>query len=318
MIRKIGVIGSGTMGFGIAFQFITKGLPVILQDINEESLQLAREKLKTYLKIFSEEGTVFEDSDEIIIERLTCTTNIEELAYCDLVIESATENLELKQKIFQQLDEVCAEHTILASNTSSLKLSEIVRHLEKRKDKVLLTHFFNPAHIVPLVELLKGPDTKQETYDEVDALMKKVGKVTIEVRREVPGLVANRIQVALAREALALLEDGVVSEQDLESAIFAGPGFRFASSGLLKIMDFGGLDIWGIVLDQLQPVIESEVRSFSVIKDKSEQGNLGVKSSKGFFDYPGRGLDAYVIERDRSLIQQLKTFHKIQRGLEHA
>ncbi len=142
MIRKIGVIGSGTMGFGIAFQFITNGMPVILQDINEESLQLAREKLKTYLKIFREEGTVFEDVDETIIARLTCTTNIEKLAECDLVIESATENLALKQKIFKQLDEVCAAHTILASNTSSLKLSEIVRHLDKRKDKVMLTHFF--------------------------------------------------------------------------------------------------------------------------------------------------------------------------------
>ncbi|MFJ7647514.1 3-hydroxyacyl-CoA dehydrogenase family protein [Lysinibacillus sp. NPDC097279] len=318
MIQKIGIIGSGTMGFGIAFQFITNGMPVILQDINEESLQLASEKLKTYLTIFREEGTVFADSDHTITDRLTFTTKIEELANCDLVIESATENLELKQEIFKRLDEVCAEHTILTSNTSSLKLSEIVRYVEKRKDKVMLTHFFNPAHIVPLVELLKGPDTKQETYDEVDALMQQVGKVTIKVQVEVPGLVANRIQVALAREALALLEDGVVSEQDLEKAIFAGPGFRFASSGLLKIIDFGGLDVWGIVLDQLQPAIESKVRSYSVINDKTEQGYLGVKSSKGFFDYPGKGLDEYVIERDRSLIQQLKTFTTIQRGMEHA
>lgn len=318
MIQKVGVIGAGTMGFGIAFQFITNRMPVILHDVKEESLQLAAEKLKTYLKIFREEGTVFSDSDETIINRLLFTTNMAAVADCDLVIESATENLELKQKIFKQLDEVCATHTILTSNTSSLRLSDIVCDVEKHKDKVMLTHFFNPAHIVPLVELLKGPETKQETYDKVDDFMRKMGKVTIKVRREVPGLVANRIQVALAREALSLLEDGIVSEQDLENAIFAGPGFRFASSGLLKIMDFGGLDIWHIVLEQLQPAIESEVRSFNVIKKKTEQGDLGVKSSKGFFEYPGKGLDEYVIERDRALIQQLKTFYKMQRETENA
>lgn len=318
MIQKVGVIGAGTMGFGIAFQFITNGMPVVLQDIKEESLQLAGEKLKTYLKIFREEGTLFGDSDETITNRLTFTTKIEGVAGCDLVIESATENLELKQEIFRKLDEICGENVILTSNTSSLKLSEISRNADNHKDKVMLTHFFNPAHIVPLVELLKGPDTKQETYDEVNAFMKKMGKVTIEVRREVPGLVANRIQVALAREALSLLEDGVVSERDLERAIFAGPGFRFSSSGLLKIIDFGGLDIWDIVLGQLQPEIETNVRSFRVIKDKIDQGNLGVKSSKGFFHYPGQSLDEYVIERDRSLIQQLKTFNKIQWEIEHA
>ncbi|MBY0221810.1 3-hydroxyacyl-CoA dehydrogenase family protein [Sporosarcina aquimarina] len=318
MIQKVGIIGSGTMGFGIAFQFIINGMPVVLQDVKEESLELAKEKLQTYLTIFREEGMPFNDSDEIIKNRLTCTVEIEDIADCDLVIESATENLKLKQKIFKQLDEICAVHTILTSNTSSLSMSDIIRDVEKHKERVMLTHFFNPAHIVPLVELLKGPDTKQKTYDEVNAFMKKMGKVTIEVRREVPGLVANRIQTALAREALSLLEDGVVSEEDLESAIFAGPGFRFASSGVLKIMDFGGLDVWDIVMGQLQPKIESDVRTFPIIKDKIDQGNLGVKSSKGFFEYPGMGLDEYVIERDRSLIQQLQTFNKREKAIDHA
>ncbi|ARJ38308.1 3-hydroxyacyl-CoA dehydrogenase [Sporosarcina sp. P21c] len=318
MIKKIGVIGAGTMGFGIAFQFITNGMSVILQDVCEETLQVARGKLKTYLAIFREEGTLFSESDESITSRLTCTMKIEDVADCDLVIESALENLEVKQEIFKQLDTICEEHTILCSNTSSLRISDIICHVVKHKDKVMLTHFFNPAHIIPLVELLKGPHTKQETYDEVESFMKEMGKVTIEVHREVPGLVANRIQIALAREALSLLEDGVVSESDLECAIFAGPGFRFASSGLLKIMDFGGLDIWDIVMEQLQPEIESDIRSFSVIKNKISRGDLGVKSSKGFFDYPGKGLDDYVIDRDRSLIQQLNVFNKREGTMDHA
>lgn len=318
MIENVGVIGSGTMGFGIAFQFITNGTQVTIQDINSEAFELAKEKLKTYLTIFREEGVLFTDSEEVIIDRLKFTTKIEDLKHCHLIIESATENLELKQKIFKQLDEVCDEKTILSSNTSSLKLSEITRDIsESRKQRVLLTHFFNPAHIVPLVELLKGPETLQEVYNEVDAFMKKVGKVTIEVKKEVPGLVANRIQTALAREALALLEDGVVSEHDLENAIFAGPGFRFSTSGLLKIMDFGGLDVWNIVLDQLQPALESNVRSFEVIKEKVQTNKIGVKASQGFFEYPGKSLDSYVVERDRSLVQQLNTFNKIFNTKEH-
>lgn len=318
MVENVGVIGSGTMGFGIAFQFITNGIQVTIQDIRSEAFELAKEKLKTYLSIFREEGVLFTDTDEVMINRLKFTTKIEDLRHCDLIIESATENLELKQKIFKQLDEVCDEKTILTSNTSSLKLSEITADIsESRKRRVLLTHFFNPAHIVPLVEFLKAPETSHEVYNEVDTFMKKVGKVTIEVKREVPGLVANRIQTALAREALALLEDGIVSEEDLENAIFAGPGFRFSTSGLLKIMDFGGLDVWSIVLDQLQPELESNIRTFDILKDKVGADKFGVKTAEGFFDYPGKSLDGYVIERDRSLVQQLNIFNKIFNAKEH-
>lgn len=318
MLKNIGVIGSGTMGFGIAFQFITNGKDVTIQDIRSEAFEIAKEKLKTYIKIFLEEGVVFRETEEEIMNHLKFTTEVEDLKDCDLIIESATENLELKQRIFKQLDEVCNENTILTSNTSSLKLSDITRDIsDSRKKRVLLTHFFNPAHIVPLVELLKSSETSQEVYNEVDEFMKEVGKVTIEVKKEVPGLVANRIQTALAREALALLEDGIVSTNDLEKAIFAGPGFRFSSSGLLKIMDFGGLDVWSIVLDQLQPALESNIRSFEILKEKVRDEEFGVKTSKGFFEYPGKSLDSYVIERDRSLVQQLNTFNNIYQGKEH-
>lgn len=318
MIQEVGVIGAGTMGFGIAFQFITNGTKVILQDINEQSLNLVEDKLNQYLKIYKEEGFTFKETDKQILNLLTLTTHIEDLSNCDLVIESATESLQLKQQIFKQLDELCNEHSILTSNTSSLTLSDIVKDVDKHRERVMLTHFFNPAHIVPLVELLRAPDTSDEVFKTVKEFMETMKKVTIEVRKEVPGLVANRIQVALAREALSLLEDGVVSEEDLEDAIFAGPGFRFSSSGLLKIMDFGGLDVWAIVLEQLQSKIESEVRAFPSLRNKVSVGNLGVKSSKGYFEYSGKGLDEYVIERDRSLIQQLKTFEKLKGGLTNA
>lgn len=232
-----------------------------------------------------------------------------DLANVDLVIESVSENLTLKQTIFKELDEVCDEDTIFASNTSSLKLSDITRDVTKHKNRTLLTHFFNPAHIVPLVELLRSSDTSEEAFNDVKTFLEENNKVTIEVKKEVAGLVANRIQVAMAREALSLIEDGVVSEKDLDTAIFEGPGFRFSTSGLLKIIDFGGLDVWKVVLDGLQPEIESSVRSYKKIDQKVEEGTIGVKSGKGFYDYPGKSFDGFIMERDTELVKQLLNTH---------
>ncbi|KOO52201.1 3-hydroxyacyl-CoA dehydrogenase family protein [Viridibacillus arvi] len=305
MIKTVGIIGAGTMGFGIAFQFAINGTKVILNDLSEEILQVTINKFDKYLDIFRRQGFDIALTNEEVYKNVQLTTSLMDLKDCQLIIETASENLEVKQAIFKELDNICSENTILASNTSSLRLSDIVVHVEKHRSKVLLTHFFNPAHIVPLVEMLKNNETEEKVYTDVKTFLESQNKVTIEVKREVAGLVANRIQVALAREALALLEDGVVSKEDLETALFAGPGFRFSSSGLLKIIDFGGLDIWNIVLDQLQPKVESSVRDFCVIKDRVQAGNIGVKSGKGFFEYPGKGFDSYVVERDESLVRHL-------------
>lgn len=309
MIKNLGVIGAGTMGFGIAFQFAINGVPSKLCDVSEETLATAKEKFEVYLNLFRSEGYEIRLSDEEIQKNISYTTSMEDLAGCDFIIESVSENLALKQKLFKQLDDICAPQTILASNTSSLKLSDITVDVEKHKEQIVLTHFFNPPHIVPLVELLRTEHTREEVFNEVKAFLEQNGKVTIEVKKEVAGLVANRIQVAMAREALSLIEDGVVSEEDLDTAIFDGPGFRFSSSGLLKIIDFGGLDIWKVVLEELQPKIESQSRKFSIIEDRVADGSIGVKTGAGFYEYPGKGFNEYVMERDKKLVQHLLNTH---------
>ncbi|MFB5086469.1 3-hydroxyacyl-CoA dehydrogenase family protein [Psychrobacillus sp. PGGUH221] len=305
MINQLGVIGAGTMGFGIAFQFAINGVQTTLTDISEEMLETAKGKFHIYLDLFRAEGYDIRYSDQEVLSHISFTTNINDLADVDLIIESVSENLTLKQKLFKQLDDICAEHTILASNTSSLKLSDITVDVKKHKDRTILTHFFNPAHIVPLVELLRSNETSDHVFNEVKDFLESNNKVTIEVKKEIDGLVANRIQVAIVREALALIEDGVVSEEDLDTAIFQGPGFRFSSSGLLKILDFGGLDIWKAVLDGLQSKIESNVREFKAIEERVESGAIGVKAGKGFYEYPGKSFDGYVKERDSQLIKHL-------------
>lgn len=310
MIRTAGIIGAGTMGVGIAFQLLTHQVNVILNGRRQVSLDAAKDKLAAYLQEFRQVGLTFTEDDATILSRLKVTTTIEDLAECDLVMEVVPETLALKQSIFKKLDDICKPETILASNTSSLSLAKITEPIKKHKERVLLIHFFNPAHIVPLVELLKAEHTTQEVFEETRNFLDNSGKVTIEVKKDIPGLVANRIQAAIVRESLALLEDGVVSKEDLENAIYTGLGFRLATSGMLKIMDYGGLDVWQTVMTQLQPSIESGVRSFPILADKITTGKLGVKSGAGFFDYNNQDIDNLELAHNLDLLQQLKQFNK--------
>lgn len=304
-MQKIGVIGAGTMGFGISFYFAIKGIQTHVVDISEQAIALAKEKFNTYYQLFEKSGYSLKLSREETKSLISYSTDITDVQEADLIIESATENLNIKQQIFKSLDEIAKPDAIITSNTSSLKLSEIALHVVKHRKQLLLTHFFNPAQIIPLVELLALEETSPEILNKVKTFFESIDKSPIIVRKEIPGLVANRIQTALAREALSLLEDGIVSKEDLEKTLYDGPGFRFSASGLLKIIDFGGLDVWLTVLKNLQKEIESGVREYSTLNTLVSNNHLGVKSGKGFFEYPGKGFDEYVLQRDAELLKHL-------------
>lgn len=308
-LKQVGVLGSGTMGFGIGFYFAIHGFNTIIFDVSEENLQIAKEKFHTYYDLFEKAKFPLQLSKQQAFSQIEWTTTLNSFKETDFIIESVVELIEVKQEIFAQLDTIVKRDAILASNTSSLKLSEITDKMTRMKTRTILTHFFNPAQIVPLVELLQLPDTDQGVLEKVHALFESIGKTPITVHKEVAGLVANRIQVALAREALSLLEDGVVTKEDLEKTIYDGPGFRYATSGLLKIIDFGGLDIWDKVLGNLQGEIESSLRTFHIIKDLVNEQAYGVKTGKGFFEYPGKGFDELVLQRDEELLKHLLTTH---------
>ncbi|RND00338.1 3-hydroxyacyl-CoA dehydrogenase family protein [Lysinibacillus halotolerans] len=308
-MKNIGVIGAGTMGFGISFYFAIHGIPTHVVDISNIELENAKEKLKTYYRLFKENGFPLPFSEKETTSFLSFSTELNHLKDADVIIESASENLSLKQELFKQLDSIAKEEAILASNTSSLKLSDIAIYVEKHRNRLLLTHFFNPAQIVPLVELLPLEETSTQVVNDMKTFFESINKTPIIIKCEVPGLAANRMQVALAREALSLLEDGVLSKEDLEKTLYDGPGFRFAASGLLKIIDFGGLDVWSSVLQNLQKEIESEVREFTIIKDLVGNNALGVKRGKGFFEYPNKGFDEFVLQRDSELLKHLINTH---------
>ncbi len=311
IFKSTGVVGAGTMGHGIALTFAKYGCSVILTDTSDAILDTAKKKIEKSLEMFIGEGLVHEGEKEKVLSRISYTTDLSQLKDCDYVVECIIEKIEPKQQLFKTLDEICAPKTILASNTSSLKLTDIVRDVTKHREKVILTHFFNPAQIVPLVELLRIEDTSADTFEKTKAFHEECGKVTIEVKKEVPGLVANRIQVAMAREVFSLYEQGIATAEDIDKAVTAGPGFRLSISGLLEIADLGGLDIWYAVAEYLLQFIDSSTEPNKVIAEKIKEGKLGAKTGAGFYEYAGQNFDNYVYNRDLKLLKQLKFISRL-------
>jgi len=313
MINKVGVVGAGTMGHGIAMEMAMNGIPTILCDVSEEALQEGKKKIERNIELFKEENYPFKVSPDKIGDYLEYSTDLGSLATVDFVTETASENLEIKHVIFEQLDDICKEDAILVSNTSSLSMTDVFSVVKKHRERSLLTHWFNPPHLVPLVELLTSDETDEAIYEVTKDFLESIGKVTIRVKRETPGLVANRIQAAMVREVLTLLEEDIAEASDLDKAITSGPGFRLSTSGVLELMDFGGIDVWSKVMEELQPVIASEIKQFESLQSRVESGNLGVKTGQGFSDYPGRSFDSYLLERDRTLLKHLMNIQAIEK-----
>lgn len=308
MISKIGVLGAGTMGHGIALTFAMHGYDVKVYEPDEKRRLAALSEIKQELEFLVEEGVI---SESRVSETLSNIKMYDDLAgaVCDrdYIIEAAPEVLELKRELFQQLDSLCPKETILSSNTSSLKLTDIVAKIsEERKKRTLIAHWYNPAHIIPLVELSFFGNIPEQVYREVEHLYKSIDKQVVKVLKEVPGLVANRIQQAIAREVFALMELGVASAEDIDKALTFGPAFRFATSGLLQIADFGGLDIWCVVAENLWRELSNATSAPEFLKQKVREGKLGIKTGEGFFKYDPKQIPQIRKQYLRKLIHQLK------------
>lgn len=312
-IRQIAVIGAGIMGHGIAQTFLMGGYPVYLYDLKGEILTAARSHIEKSLKKFSAAGLLREDEIEPALSRLAVTTDLKTaVAGSDFVIEAAPEDLELKQNLFLQLETLCPPDAILASNSSSLTITDIGRKV-KNKRRLLIAHYFNPPHLVPTVELVKGEGTSDETLDTVYELMEKVRKVPVKIFKEVPGFLVNRIQMALAREVLDLYEQGVASAEDIDKAVKGSIGFRLASIGPLLTMDLGGINLWLKVYEYLVKEIQSSTASPEPLKRLASQGHDGIKSGKGFYDYnvdfSSGDLDQIAQKRDSEFLRRLKNLY---------
>jgi 3-hydroxybutyryl-CoA dehydrogenase len=226
----------------------------------------------------------------------------------DFVVEAIPEKMDLKQTLFAELDALCPPATIFATNTSSLPLAPMIDGLPAaRRSRTLVTHWYNPPLVMPLVEISCFGNTPIAIHDEVATLHRAIGKRTAKVIKDVPGLIANRIQQAVAREVFSLIEQGVADAADIDTALKFGPAFRYATTGQLEVADFGGLDIWLTVGDNLLAVMDASKAASPILRAKVEQGKLGVKSGEGFYVYDKDTLPAVRGAFLRRLVTQLKT-----------
>lgn len=308
MIKKIGVIGAGTMGHGIAESFAMFGYNVNLYDTNAAQLEKALNEIKAEQKLLVEEAFISAEKAAATMENISIHTDLQTAVKDrDYVIEAAPENMELKQNLFKQLDGFCPAHTILASNTSSLSLEPMMALVsEARKQRMMVCHWYNPGHLMPLAELSFFGNMPTDIYQQVADLYASINKQTVKVLKDVPGLVANRIQQGVAREAFSIIEQGIADPIDVDKALKFGPAFRYATTGQLEVADFGGLDIWCIVGDNLLPAMDNSTQANNLLRQKVAEGKLGIKSGEGFFRYDADQLPAIRKRFAQKLIHQLK------------
>ena len=308
MIKKIGVIGAGTMGHGIAESFAMFGYNVNLYDTNAAQLEKALNEIKAEQQLLVEEAFISAEKAAATMENISIHTDLQTAVKDrDYVIEAAPENMELKQNLFKQLDGFCPAHTILASNTSSLSLEPMMALVsEARKQRMMVCHWYNPGHLMPLAELSFFGNMPTDIYQQVADLYASINKQTVKVLKDVPGLVANRIQQGVAREAFSIIEQGIADPIDVDKALKFGPAFRYATTGQLEVADFGGLDIWCIVGDNLLPAMDNSTQANNLLRQKVAEGKLGIKSGEGFFRYDAEQLPAIRKRFAQKLIHQLK------------
>ncbi len=282
-IKKIGVIGAGAMGNGIAQMAAQIGCEVVLRDIKEEYVERGMKNIDRFLSKSVEKGKLDAAQKDAILGRIKGTTEMSDLKDVDFVIEAVIENLDLKKSVFKELDELCAPHVILASNTSSMSLTEIAA-ATKRPEKVCGMHFFNPVPIMKLVEIIRGYSTNDETVDVTTELAKKMGKITIEVKKDSPGFVVNRIMIPHMLEAIKIVEEGIASIEDVDIAVKGGLNYPM---GPFELMDLTGIDICYFVSEYFYKELNKESKwvSPNLLKTMIRANKLGRKTGGGWYDY---------------------------------
>ncbi len=294
LMKNITVIGSGTMGNGIAHTFAQFGYNVNLVDINEAALQKAIATITKNLDRQVQKGSISEEVKAATLKNITILTDLTKgAANADLVVEAASENVDIKLKIFKQLDEICSPNTILASNTSSISITRIAA-VTKRADKVIGMHFMNPVPVMKLIEVIRGYNTSDEVCELIMETSKKLNKIPVEVN-DYPGFVANRILMPMINEAITTLHEGVAGVEEIDTVMKLGMAHPM---GPLQLADFIGLDVCLSIMRVLEDGFGNpKYAPCPLLVNMVTAGHLGVKSGNGFYSYSGAGKDLVLADR---------------------
>ncbi len=282
-IKKIGVLGAGVMGSGIAQVAAQSGFEVVMRDIADEFVQKGLKNIEAFLSKGVEKGKVTPEEKEAALGRIKGTTAVEDLKDVDFVIEAVIEDLELKKKVFKEMDELTRSEVILATNTSSMSITEIAASTS-RPDKVVGMHFFNPVPLMRLVEVIKGLETSDETVDVTWKLAEQLGKTPVLVKKDTPGFIVNRIMLPQLMEAIRIYEEGIASMEDIDKAVKLGLNYPM---GPFELMDLTGLDISYFVNEYFRKELPQELKHVTphALKAKVRAGKLGRKTGEGWYKY---------------------------------
>lgn len=300
-IKDIVVAGAGTMGYSIAQIFAGFNYKVTIYDLKEEALEKARTRIKENIRILTEAKELSESQNRIIHNNLSYTTNLACFKNCDLVIESIIEDSKIKKDFYRQISKLVKERTIIATNTSGISINNLAEAVNK-PERFIGMHWFNPPHLIPLIEIIKGDQTNEEIAQMIKELSLNIAKKPVIVQKDVLGFVANRIQFAVLREALYLVDQGVIAKEDVDDVMKYGLGLRYACLGPLEIADLGGLDTFYHISKYLMADLCNDGGVPKLLNDCYRQEQFGIKSKKGFYDYSaGKDLLAITMRDDKLL-----------------
>lgn len=305
-IKKAVVVGTGMMGPGIAYALATAGCAVTLLGRTRESVDKGIRSFRKAVDTLIAADCITKTVSESVIDKISGSTDLESaIRDTDLVIESIVEDVKVKQELFSRIESGCPIDTILTSNTSGLPATELAGVLQ-HPDRFAVTHFWNPPHLMPLVEVVKGESTSIETVETLAALLTKAGKKPVKVLKDTPGQLGNRLFHALIREAYWIVQEGIASAGDVDSAIKNGLGRRFPVYGALEHQDLVGLDMVCAIQDYMCKALCSEREPAKLLRDLVSTGDLGAKTGKGVYDWTEKSQTDVIEQRDRFLIHLLR------------
>ena len=310
-IKNVGVLGAGLMGHGIAQVFGLKGYRVNLFDNDQRMLKSAPNRIQKNLQVFLALDLVEEPDVERCLNNINLCHDMSALCNgLDVIIEAVSETLEVKKSVFAKMERFTSQQTILCSNTSGISIGKISERLQF-KERIIGTHFWNPPHVVPCVEVIKSEFTSGEVFNTIVDLMKKIGKEPVRVLKDIPGFLGNRLQHALFREALSLVEKGIAAPEDIDRVVKYGFGSRLPFIGPFETADLAGIDLGYEVQKYLVPDLSIDLTPLNLLKKMVDDGLLGIKAGKGFYEWDDEKIEKLINRRDSGLLELIKIRNRL-------